>query len=198
MKSLAAVMVLVALSCALSFSQVPAPAKKAAPGSQKDCGEERAKAFADGWNAGSKKVFSDAARFYSTAVDQTGKQLNIQLLVEQNLEGADSYRLAAAEVARTHFSDTLAVVPSSRLALHITGVGSLSLGVSVRMAVSHTALAGDKLHFLSGALVLAEAGVAGGDRATDARTQSVRELTYKVLSEFLEKWQKAAKEAVAP
>ena len=141
-----------------------------------------------GWNDGQRSV--------ATKLTETATVLPIQLLVE---EEATSYRLAAAEIIRTHFGADLRVVPAAPLKLYITatGRGEDSLG-EVHMVEARVValtdlpfLAESKIRMPFGEFVLARKTSVLGAFTLEQKTQHTREMIYGVISEFLKKWREA-------
>jgi hypothetical protein len=198
-------LLLAALFCSSSFAQAPATGKKGGAPPQTTCDAEKKKALLEGWqlgrkeglNAGLNTGFEKAFNLSSTTLPVAGKQLKIDLFVE-DIEGSDSYRLAAAEVVRTRFSDWLVVFPDSPLTLYVAGAGptrsgTASLYVDVQMTVQHRVVADGGVHLLWGTLLLAQAARLLSGHTVEERTQKLREMTYEVISEFLRKWQEPPK-----
>lgn len=115
-------------------------------------------------------------------------KIQLQLLVEPNLQDADVYRFAVAEVAKGYFDSQLQFVSKSDVILYVTGTddlhGTQGIDVSVRGFVLHPVSIGGKVKMVTGGLLLSESGftVTG---AKDFRSQRFRENVYKVLANLL-------------
>jgi uncharacterized protein YfaT (DUF1175 family) len=196
------------LTCNTARSQT----SQASPGAKADpCKSVRTASYGQGWKDGvaSVKKSSDesfeqawgfAVSIFSVKLSDTAARQKISLVVE-DIDGADSYRFAAAEVVKTHFSDWLEVDPLAPLILHIAGTKSMqlnynldvqSVSAEVYLLAEQNLIAGQDHRFISGTLQLAYAGSTLKGYSPQEKSQAVRELIYKVLSEYKEKWDKAA------
>jgi hypothetical protein len=157
------------------------------------------KGLIEGYKLGSQSGVENAA----TVLRKAGTKFSVVLSVE-NLEEADSYKFAAAEVLRNHFSDLFAVEPVSPagafdqsvpLVLHIAGVGDYAaemLTVELAIPLQH-GFRGQDLRYYTGWFVLADTSALARGGTLDQRTERVKEAVFKVITEFQEKW-KATKQ----
>jgi hypothetical protein len=133
---------------------------------------------------------------YSTTLAENAGKLKIQILTE---DVADRFRLAAGEVIRGQFSDSLLVAPEADLMLYITGTepraNAQAIKVSVQAIIRHPFIAGNKPRILGGKLVLAEKGDVLWNYTAEQTAQAVRERIYVVISDFLQKWEQAKPQA---
>ena len=190
------------------LSQTPAK-KKVVPSPAKDCKAEQAEAWIKGWGAGLERGtelgtaegMRNGLAPFSVQLSDKDKRIKMKVDIEDELPGAGSYRLAAAEIVRTHFSNQVVIDPGASLFLYVTGSNVTpragyevhSLHVDIRVYTSHPFLQGDGvLRSPHGDFVFANAGTTLAGYQERERTQAVREMVYKVLSDFLTKWQEAA------
>jgi hypothetical protein len=134
--------------------------------------------------------------FYTTPLGEPGKPLKVSLVIEDR-DGADSYRFAVAEVIRTYFPTSLAVDSTSDFNVWVSGTKEIDLGsgsnaqsVDVRVVaiVGHHFSFGDVDKPISGNFTFAETSQTMVNYPLEHRAQAVREMTYKALSDFFEKW----------
>lgn len=154
------------------------------------CKQEKHDSYLEGVRFGAE----GGMRMLSTEVAAVEKPLPIQLVVE-HFDGSLPIPLAAADVIRAHFSESLQVLPEALLHLYVTGTdrtgrtGAQSVEVSIRARLPHRFLAGKGEHFVFGTFVFAEKGRVLVNYTEQETAQSVREMTYEVISEFLRDWQ---------
>ena len=167
-------------------------AQKAHPPAPDPCKD----AYFKGYTEGGKAFGNLQLVLSSTELAEKAGPIPIQILVE-NISGSDAYRFATAEVIRTHFSETLKIEPRAALVLHISGTQlagstddlSKTIEVSVYAIVQHRFLTGkEEPHLVIGAFEFASDGVNLVNFSSAATSQVVREKVYKVLSDFLKKW----------
>jgi tetrahydromethanopterin S-methyltransferase subunit F len=197
----------IVLTCQAARSQT----SQASPGAKSDpCKAIRTTSYGQGWTDAStaakksseesfKAGWDFAESIFSVKVSESGNKQRISLVVE-DIDGADSYRFAAAEVIKTHFSDWLEVDPLAPLSLHIAGTKLMrlnnnsdvqSVSVEVNLLAEQNLIAGQDHRLMSGLLQLANAGSTLAGYSPQEKTQEVRELIYKVLSSYREGWDKA-------
>jgi hypothetical protein len=136
---------------------------------------------------------------YSVNVGDAARAQRISILVE-DIDGSTSYQFAAAEVIRTYFADLLSVASDSELTLHISGTKSMSLGegnvqsinAEIWVQANQTLAVGAEKRLVHGFLQLASEGGTMQNYSQQEKTQAVREYVYKTLTEYKEKWEKAA------
>ncbi len=198
-----------------STCQTPAGTKPTQKSKPDPCGAERQKSYNDGWKQGADSVRKESwgAGFtagleveravYSVTVGERPKLQKMSIVVE-DIDGSTAYEFAAAEVVRTYFADSLAVAPGSDLTLHIAGTKSMALSygadvqsieVEVTVPANQTLVVGDEKRLIYGSLRLAYGGGTLKGYSQQEKAQAVREYIYKALSEYKEKWEKAAPKA---
>lgn len=137
-------------------------------------------------------------KWFSTTLADDGGKLRIRILTE---EPTDSFRLAAAEVIRSQFSDSLVIVPDSELVLYVSGTepsrsGNVqSIYIRVQTSARHMFLSANQERSLFVSLIFAESGEVLQNYTPEHKTQAVKEETYKVISDFLQKWEKGKPQA---
>ena len=128
------------------------------------------------------------AASWSLAGDTHDKQpIKIQLVVE-NFDESTTYQFAAAEVVRTQFAGEFEIVPDAKpLYLYIAGSGKADgceeISISLRQ-MEYTFVAGRRV---PGDFLLSESTGILCNFPKEHAAQSVKEHTYKVLSESLKK-----------
>lgn len=187
-----------------AYSQAPKPESKVAAKTKTDlCATEvqtaGKQAYADGFSEGAKLAGDLAAHTYETVIGDNDKPLKIKLIVEE-IEGEDAYRYAAAEVIRTQFAGKLVVAPEANLNLWIQGsepltggLNAVMISAAVTATVSQRLTAGKESRTIFGRFTLSDHGNLLTGYSQEQRTQVLRELAYKVLSDFLDQWEKASK-----
>lgn len=139
-----------------------------------------------------------ASALAATAVSDSAKPPYKLSVVVENIDGSDSFRFAAAEVVRQYFSDFLTIDPQGAFILYIAGTDKLGVSgaqyIDVRVVTfsNHSLIAGETIVPLRGQFIIAYAGKAMTGYSAEERTQIVRELLYKVLSEFRSSWTEAS------
>jgi len=155
------------------------------------CGDAKLRGYIEGG-----KDFGNLGLILSsTELSKEERQIPIQIVVK-NINGSDAFRLAAAEIIRTHFSDTLKVEPSASLILHIDGTGhgvgahdrSPAFQIRVGVPARHRFFAGKDRHLVLGFFQFAEDGFTLSNYSPEQTSQAVRESVYKVLVEFVTEW----------
>lgn len=140
----------------------------------------KAEGYSEGWAALNNVLVRDLGK--------TDGKIPIKLLIEE-IPGADSYRLAAAELINTFYAQKYEIAPDATLILYVTGAGggpdtsTFSYEVSLFFNGSVPIKSGEKMTLASGELVLAEKGGYLQNYPEDRRTQAVKEAIYSVLSE---------------
>jgi hypothetical protein len=154
----------------------------------------------DAWGEGFAKGMELEQIVYSVKVGDSPKLQKISIVVE-DIDGSTSYEFAAADVIRSYFADSLTVAPGSDLSLHVGGTKSMALSyaadvqsidVEVTVPANQTLVVGDEKRLIYGSLQLAHGGGTLKGYSQQEKTQAVREYIYKVLSEYKQKWDKAA------
>jgi hypothetical protein len=185
----------------LAPGQKPAAPKPPNLISRETCESEKTKARHEGLSAGFQNGTQFSEKVYSETIGDSAEKLKISFIVE-DIDGADAFRFAAAEVVRTYFSQVLTVDPSAKLALWINGTkkGELhsgqdfqSIGVEIYVVTYHRLSAGDVTRAVVGSFLLARSSGTYVGYTPERKAQEVRQMTYKVISEFLEKWDRAQK-----
>jgi hypothetical protein len=200
-----------------SICQTSSTAKTSPKSKPDPCGAGEQKSFSEGWKQGSESASKDSwgkgltagmeleQLVYSIHVGDTSPTQKISIVVE-DIDGSTSYQFAAAEVARTYFADFLTVVPNSDLILHISGTKAMSLSygdvqsinTEVLAHANQTVVVGDDKRLIYGSLQLSTNGGTLKGYSQQEKTQAVREYIYKTLSEYKDKWEKAAPKPSAP
>jgi hypothetical protein len=200
------------LVCSSSYAQSqasqPGPAGKP---KQDSCKSARAESYAQGWKDGSdaerkssyqagfNAAFDVASSVFSVKLGEVGSKQKVNILVE-DIDGADSYRLAAAEIVKTHFADWLEVDAQAPLTLHIGGTKSMqlnynsdvqSISAEISIFARQSLTVGDDRRLIAGRLQLADAGSTLRGYSPQEKAQAVREMIYKVVSDYKEEWDKA-------
>lgn len=156
----------------------------------------KASAFSAAWDGAT--TFSKS--LYVTSLGSDPQKMKITLIVE-DIDGADSFRFAAAEVIRTQFSERLGVDTTGTLKLWIHGTkagvlaqGNDYQGINVTLYVPTVSYfqVGQETRQLVTSAVLADSGGTFIAYTSEQKTQVVRELTYKVLSQFFSDWDKSS------
>lgn len=170
------------------------PAGSSPPPLRKDqCEDQVKQATAEGFTQGTALE----SNFFTTPLEGTDQRLKIKIVVE-DLDGADAFRLAAAEIIRTQFPEKLEIAPDAKLNLYISGTKSMQIRpgydvqeyeVEVSTVIPHWFVLGSQRHQVLGNFVVANAGGTLSGFTTERKTQVMREETYKVLIDFLGKWQ---------
>jgi len=154
---------------------------------------------------GDKKAFEAFDRGFELArismatqvSDEKNAPLKAELVVE-NLSGADAYRFAVAEVVKQYFPDFMVIDPTGALKIYITGTNCLGSGkaqnirIEVEALVHHPFRTGSQTIDMVGVIKLShhDETMIGYDEREKA--QIMREMAYKVLSEFRATWTEAA------
>jgi hypothetical protein len=203
---------LAAFSPPLATPQTSVGTKPASKTKEVPCEEVRQASYSEGWHQGADSVSKESwskgfqagldldELLYTNKVSDAPKVQNISIVVE-DIDGATSFQFAAAEVVHTYFAETLVISPDAALSLHIGGTKSMALAygsdvqsidVEVTIGASQTLAAGNEKRLIRGMLQLASGGGTMRGYSQQEKTQAVREYIYKVLSEYKQKWDKAA------
>lgn len=187
--------VLIGLLLCCPWSLVRAQTNPNQTAMAKRCADEKRVAFKQGYDSAWDEFIQSS---YVTRVAGGGKPLSIRLVVEK-FDGADSYRYAAAEVVRANFSEWLTVSPKSDLELYITGTQWIPLAparegqnVEIEMKTYGRRLfvtGTNENHSPVGAFIISREREFFQNYTGEERVQAVKELVYKVISDFLKKWQ---------
>jgi len=123
--------------------------------------------------------------------------LRAQLIVEK-FGGSDAYALAVAEIAKQHFADFIVIDPAGVLKIYVTGTNYMGPGraqginITIQALVHHGFTVGSQKLNLLGWLKLAGEDQTISGYNDQERAQIMREMAYKVLSDFRGKWTEAA------
>ncbi|MFI5089182.1 MAG: hypothetical protein ACHP7P_03895 [Terriglobales bacterium] len=172
------------------------------PKSSSDCAAQIRRAVKEADTKGREEGFSQGfgigqfsmANFVS---DRDHPPLKMELLMEE-FSGADSYRLAVAEIAKQYFSDFIVIDPVAPLKVYVSGTNYMGAGraqyvnVEVMAFVQHRFVTGSKSTDLHGTLKISETGQSLTGYDDQERARIMREMAYKVLSDFKAKWTEAA------
>ena len=117
---------------------------------------------------------------------QDDKKIPLQILIE-DIPGEDSYRLAAAELITTYFSQHYVVSQDANLILYISGASSqdqrtFSFVVTMEISTSLPAKIGDQRKMIKGIFNLSQDGGVLTNYTPEHRTQSLKESMFAVLS----------------
>jgi hypothetical protein len=180
-------------------TQDKAPKKQGQYISRESCDAEKGQAYSSGWI---KSVeYSDALDSLSVGDNSGSGKFGLQFIVE-DITGSDSYQYAVAEVIRTHFSQNIVVDPQSRLVFWIHGTKTIEItsrydvqtvAMDIYVYSSQKLVRGNSKGILPGRFTMASDEETLAGYSSEQKTQAVREMAYKVLSNFLSKWQEAAK-----
>jgi hypothetical protein len=157
--------------------------------------------FKDGFDAGSKVAPNQCAPDTSeskylegtrTAIDTLSTDLKSidgktpMRIVVEDIPGADSYRLAAAEVINTYFARHFVVSAEAPLYLHIGGTdgigGAVAYSVSLKVGAAIPLKRDNTASAAWGTVVFADEGGVWLNYSEDKRTQAMKETIYSVLS----------------
>jgi hypothetical protein len=139
-----------------------------------------------------------ATSLMATKISDSEKPpFKIKLVVE-DIEGSDSYQLAAAELVKQYFSDILIIDPTGDLTLYVGGTKRDLAGrvqhfdIRIEASVVHTFTVGNKSVRMPGYFVFTDDGMVLTNYNQTEKTQAVREKLYKLLSDFRSRWIEAA------
>jgi hypothetical protein len=141
--------------------------------------DAQSKSFADNFIIGYNAA--------SIALNVKDGKIPIQLVIE-DIDGADSYRLSAAELITTYFSQHYTVSPDSNLFLYVSGTGggtgrAFSWEVSMRIYARPQVKIGDNYTVVAGNLELSSKGGYFLNYSSSERNQGIKEAIYSVLTE---------------
>jgi predicted deacylase len=141
--------------------------------------DAQSKSFVDGLNQGVDLIRTDLH-------PQDDKKIPLQILIE-DIPGEDSYRLAAAELITTYFSQHYVVSQDANLILYISGASSqdqrtFSFVVTMEISTSLPAKIGDQRKMIKGIFNLSQDGGVLTNYTPEHRTQSLKESMFAVLS----------------
>ncbi len=122
------------------------------------------------------------------------KKIPIQIVTE-DITGSDAYRMAAAEVVQEFFGNRLVVAPKARLKLHIGGTdrtrnGFQHIEIELEVYAYETFSFSRQEHSVLGDFVIADEGKIIADPSDSAYTESVKQLSYKALTEMFQEFEK--------
>lgn len=178
------------LMVALLFVSVAAFAQqkpKPKPVASDPCADEKQPSWLEGF-----KLADQLSAIY--AGDTSGK-FHMKILTE-DLNGADAYRFAVAEVIRQHFAENIVVDPNASLLFYISGaqtkeVNAQQIEFSIFAYTPRQLVVGSTYKNILGKFVAEEDGGILVNAPLERRTQFVRETTYSLLSKLLADWQSA-------
>lgn len=136
-----------------------------------------------------------AVEYMGTRVSESSKPPFKMMLIVEDIDGSDSYRLAAAETVRLYFPTFFAIDPTGALILHVSGTKGTrvqSFEVSIVVHAYQSLIVGDQARRVFGEFVIAHEATTLTGYADPEKTQVVRELLYKVMSEYQSAWANAA------
>jgi hypothetical protein len=132
--------------------------------------------------------FVAGSNLYSVDLGASDGKIPIQILIE-DIDGADAFRLSAAELLTTYFSQHYTVSPDARLLLYVSGTPGadthqvFSYRVSMRLSTGLQVKIGDKNTIVMGHFEISDRSGFLQNYSAQERSQHIKEAIYSVLTE---------------